>query len=93
VITLSGAAEGRASGGMRPGVQALEAPQHTLFRHLKNKFFSRNLSQNMSKNTYFLKKDCKIAAALWRAIPNPHWPPAVGVSAPKPLRYYSHLLI
>jgi len=44
------------SGGMRPGVQALEAPQHTLFRHLKNEIFSRNLGQNMSKNAYFLEK-------------------------------------
>jgi len=45
VITLSGAA----SGGMRPGVQVqvLEAHQHTLFRHLKNEFFSRNLGQNI----------------------------------------------
>jgi len=31
---------------MRPGEQALEAHQHTLFRHLKNEFFSRNLGQN-----------------------------------------------
>jgi len=30
------------SGGMRPGVQALEAHQRTLFRRLKKEFFSRN---------------------------------------------------
>jgi len=34
VITLSGAA----GGGIRPGVQALETHQHTLFRHLKTSF-------------------------------------------------------
>jgi len=28
---------------MLPGVQALEAHQHILFRHLKNEFFSKNL--------------------------------------------------
>jgi len=48
VITFSGASGG--SGGMHPEVQALEAHQHTLFRHLKNEFFSRNLGQNMPKN-------------------------------------------
>jgi len=46
----------KASGGMLPGVQALEAHQHILFRHLKNEFFSRNLGQNMPKNAYFLEK-------------------------------------
>jgi len=45
-----------ASGEMRPGAQGLEAHQHTLFRHLKNKFFRRNLGQNMPKNAYFLEK-------------------------------------
>jgi len=39
--------------GMRSGAQALEAYQHTLFRHLKNKIFNSNLGQNMPKNTYF----------------------------------------
>jgi len=34
VIPFSGAARG----GMLPGVQALEAHQHTLFRHLKTSF-------------------------------------------------------
>jgi len=50
VIMLSGAAtagERGASGGMRSGVQALKTHQHTLFRHLKNEFFSRNLGQKM----------------------------------------------
>jgi len=42
-----------------PGEKALEAHQHTLFRHLKNAFFSRNLGQNMLKNVYFLKKAVK----------------------------------
>jgi len=32
-----------ASGGMHPGVQALEVHQHTLFKHLKDEFFNRNL--------------------------------------------------
>jgi len=56
VITLSGAASRGASGRMRPGAQALEEHQHTLFRHLKNEFFSKNLGQNMPKNAYFLKR-------------------------------------
>jgi len=47
---------GGASGGMRSEVQALEAHQHTLFRHLKNEFFSRNLGQNMPENAYFFRK-------------------------------------
>jgi len=34
MITLSGVSRG----GMRPGVQALEAHQYTLFKHLKNEF-------------------------------------------------------
>jgi len=34
------------SGGMRPGMQALEGHQYTLFKHLKNDFFSRNLGHN-----------------------------------------------
>jgi len=51
VITLSSVAG--ASGGTRPGEQALEAHQHTLFRHLKNAFFSQNLDQNMLKKEYF----------------------------------------
>jgi len=45
-----------ASGGKNPRVQALEVHQHTLFRHLKNEFVNRNLSQNMSKNSYFVEK-------------------------------------
>jgi len=48
---------------MRPGAQALDAHQHTLFIHLKNALFSRNLDQNMPKNAYFLEKGYKIAAA------------------------------
>jgi len=50
------AQQGRASVGMYSRVQALEAYQHTLFRHLKNDFFSKNLGQNMPKNAYFLEK-------------------------------------
>jgi len=57
VIILSGAArEGEGKWGMRIGEQALEADQQILFRHLKNEFFSRNLGQNMRKNTYFFRK-------------------------------------
>jgi len=45
-----------ASEGMR-SVHALEAAhQHTLFRHLKHKFFSRNLGQKMPKNVHFSEK-------------------------------------
>jgi len=47
---------------MRLGEKALKAHQHTLFRHLKNAFFSKNLGQNMLKNEHFLKS-CKITAA------------------------------
>jgi len=49
---------------MRFVEQALEVHQHTLFKHSKNAFFSRNLGQNMLKNMYcFYEKSCKIAAA------------------------------
>jgi len=37
---------------MRVGAKALEAHQHTLFRHFKNEFFSRNLGQNIPKNGF-----------------------------------------
>jgi len=55
VITLRGTGRGT-SGGMHFGKRALEAYQHTLFRHLKNEFFNSNLGQNMPKNAYFLEK-------------------------------------
>jgi len=45
----------KASGGMLSRVQALEAHQHILFKHLKNEFFSRNLGKNKPKNAYFLE--------------------------------------
>jgi len=61
VITLSSVVGGK--WGTRPEEKALEAHQFTLFRHLKNVFFSRNLGQNILKNAYFLEKSCKIAAA------------------------------
>jgi len=86
VITLSGASKG----GMRHGVQALEAHQHTLFKHLKNEFFNRNADQNMPKNAYFLEKGCKISAAPGGET---RWLPAAGDSVPRPLHCYSHLLI
>jgi len=42
--------------------KALEAHQHTLFRHFENEFFSRNLGQNMSKNAHFLESNfCRSA--------------------------------
>jgi len=41
---------------MRPGAEALEVHQHTLFRHLKNEFFNWNLSQNnIPKNAHSLE--------------------------------------
>jgi len=40
--------------GTRASGHRLEGAQHTLFRHLKNAFFIRNLGQNMPKNEYFL---------------------------------------
>jgi len=49
-----------ASGGTRLREKALEEHQHTLFRHLKNVFFSRNLGQNMLKNAYFFEKGVKL---------------------------------
>jgi len=42
--------------GMRFGAQTLKVHHHTLFRHLKNEFFSRNLDQNMPKNADLKKK-------------------------------------
>jgi len=47
-----------ASGGTRPGAQALGAHQHTFCSHLKM-HLSRNLDQSMLKNAYFLEKDVK----------------------------------
>jgi len=65
---------------MRPGVQALEAHQRTLFGHLKNEFFSRNLGQNdVRRHLYVLEKrtkDFKIAAA------------PIGVPFPNPIRLW-----
>jgi len=52
------------SGGIRPGAQVLEAHQHDLFRHLKKKFFSRNLGQNIPKNAHFFRK--KVVKLLQR---------------------------
>jgi len=48
----------RASGGTRPGVQALEAHQHTFYSHLK-RILSRNLDQRILKNAYFLENTVK----------------------------------
>jgi len=57
MITLSGVARGEgASTDPHPGAKALEVHRHTLFRHLKYAFFSKNLSQNMRKCEYFRKK-------------------------------------
>jgi len=61
MITLSGVARGQV--GHAPGVQGLEAHQHTSFRHLKSEFFSTNFGQNTPKIRIFKKKGCKIAAA------------------------------
>jgi len=55
VITLRGTVMG-ASRGMHVGTRALETHQYTLFRHLNNEFFTKNLGQNMPKNAYFLEK-------------------------------------
>jgi len=54
-ITLSGAARVEQVGACAPGV-GLKAHQHTLFKHLKNEFFSRNLVQNLPKMRIFLDK-------------------------------------
>jgi len=57
---------------MRFGAQALEAHQHTLFRHLKNEFFSRYLVQNMPKNAYlFLEKRLYNYHSAWGSAPEP----------------------
>jgi len=74
---------------MRHGVQALEVRQHTLFRHPKNEFFSRNLSQNMPKNTYFLEKYRRSVggSALEPPVASGGWD-----SALRPPSCYSHLL-
>jgi len=52
VITLSGAAGG-GKWGQAPRGAGLGGASNTLFRHLKNEFFSRNLGQNMSKMRIF----------------------------------------
>jgi len=57
VVTFSSVAG--SSGGTRLEEQALEVHQHTLFKHLKNVFFSRNLCQNILKNACFWKKALK----------------------------------
>jgi len=62
------AQQGVTSRGMRPGAQALEAHQRTLFRHLKNEFFSKKIGQNMPK------KGCKIAVASGALPLNSRWP-------------------
>jgi len=66
---------------MRLRVQALEAHQRTLFRHLKNEFFSRNLGQNMPKNEYFEKKAVKSPQRPEALPPNPRWLLVAGDSA------------
>jgi len=66
VITLRGTRRG-ACGDMHLGAQALEANQHTLFRHFINEFFSRNLGQIMPKMHIFLEKrlkNCRSAREL-----------------------------
>jgi len=45
----------KASGGMTSGAGLRGASTHFI-QTLKNKFFSRNLGQNMPKNAYFLEK-------------------------------------
>jgi len=73
--------------------QALEAHQHTLFRHLKNEFFSRNLRQYMPKNAYFLEKIAvKLPQRRGAPPPNPRWPLAAGDSATRLQFCNSHLL-
>jgi len=70
------------SGGTRLGEKALEAHQHTLFRYLKNAFFSRNVGQNMLKNAYFFgKKAVKSPQRQEDPLQNIRWPPAAGNSA------------
>jgi len=63
-------------GGMRPGVQVLKAHQHTLFGHLQNLFFSRNISQNTPKMRIFFLEGRKIAAVEPRTPgTRTHWSP------------------
>jgi len=59
------------SRGMRPVVQALEAHQHTFFRHLENAFCSRNLGQKIKLLNH--------SSVVWGSAPEP---PAAGNSAP-----------
>jgi len=54
VITLSSVA-----GGKRPGEKALEAHQHTLFRHLKTRFSTEIWAKIFLKMCIFLKKAVK----------------------------------
>jgi len=55
VITLRGT-----SGGIHLRAQTLEEHQNTLFRHLKNGFFSRNLGKICIKMRIFRKNTVKL---------------------------------
>jgi len=65
---------GVASGGTRPGAQALRAQQH-IFAVILNVFLSRNLDQSMIKNEYFWEKSVKIVLAVGGSAPNPSFHP------------------
>jgi len=78
-----------ASGGTRPGAQALGALS-TLLQSFKNAFF---LDQNMLKMRIFWKKIYKIASAPGDPTPNLRFPPAAGVSALRSQCYYYCLLL
>jgi len=66
----SGVARGEgASGGTRPGAQALGVQQHTFYSHFK-RVLSRNLDQSMLKNAYFLE-NCKNRLSVGGSVPEP----------------------
>jgi len=91
----SGVAKG-ASGGTRPGAQALGAQQHTFCSHFKC-VLSRNLDQNMLKMPIIWGKTVKIVSASGAEPPNHCLPPAAGGSAPRsrvitPAYYYNNFV-
>jgi len=59
---------------MHLGERALEAHQHTLFRHFKKTSFSAEIYvKTCLKMRILWKKGCEIAATPGAPPPNPHW--------------------
>jgi len=75
-----------ASGGTRPGAQALGAQQHTFCSPLKTCF--KQKFRPKYANTHFWRKTIKIASATGAPPPNPRYPHAV-----TPACYYNFFAV